>query len=417
MTDIIDTIPEKFRTQPQDGCVRVLQSSDWHIGGDFSIGQGKKLLRRSRMLEYVEQLPEIAHRCHVDVVLLPGDLFQNRDVEIEEVERTMSAIAMFAPIPVIIAAGNHDPLDALSQYNRRLSIRSAKIDQSLPIVLAGDQWQRLEFDRFSVCSKSFISHAVQSISPFSDLPKRGIKPIELICIHGSLGDVPSGQTRTAPITESEIEQSNYDYVALGHYHRGKEYWSKSGKMKAAYSGSLGVLRRSDLGETGILLLDIESGGVTPDNWCRIRLDPTRIFSVSIPIKATESELLTEVLQQLNALGCTRTDIVRITVTGRAFGELRKPPQTTLSDICAFCEWIDETESPWDMVSLSEGKTTEAKFVRTMLTRLQETREQGNQESSKVIQDALDLALQALHFNRIQYPPQPQPTPQMPNDTE
>ncbi len=397
-----DTIPEKFLQPPTPGVVRVLQTSDWHVGGLPSMAIPERAQQRKELLlSYVESLPQLAHDCSVDVVLLPGDLFQNEDVSNSDVDRTMTAIRAFAPIPVIIAAGNHDPLDALSQYRRRLQLHNAESTSS-NIYIAESKWQRFEFEKFAVTSRSFVSQAVKHDSPFADLPPRPTKPVELLCLHASVGEPIEGQVSTAPVTEAEIVAAGYDYAAFGHYHSGRDYRNSEGKIIAGYSGCLAIIRKSDKGKSdGIILCDIEPGGVTTDSYVRMKIDPARMLSISIPDEPTNTALLESVKRAFTAKKVMANDFVTITVTGRALSQRRGfPAPEMLSNLCFAHEWIDATVPEWDWEQLSSGATIEARFVRELRERILNTLTTRDEESAVLLNDALDLALQALQEKEI-----------------
>jgi len=99
--------------------MRILHTSDWHIGRKF---HNTSLLEDQRKV--LEQIIEITESEAVDVVLIAGDIY-DRAVPpasaVSLVDTTLNDLCNVLKIPVIMIAGNHDGPERLSFGSRQLS--------------------------------------------------------------------------------------------------------------------------------------------------------------------------------------------------------------------------------------------------------------------------------------------------------
>ncbi|MDK9699996.1 MAG: metallophosphoesterase [bacterium] len=388
------------------GTIRVLQSSDWHIGAEPSmLTDTRAQSRREELLRYVDELPKIARKFRVDVVLLPGDLFQNEDVSLKDVDHAIAALNAFAPIPVVIAAGNHDPFYLLSHYNKQLTAKRSNSTSVYGdhIYIASGEWQRFEFYEFAVTARSFVSQAKKTEPALTGVPRRGDSPIELLCIHGSLGTLPEGQDTVAPMTEGELFKLQYDYTAMGHFHRQSKHL-RGDKIAAGYSGSLAVLRKNS-GETGVTILDVEPGGVAPERCWQFSLDRCRVMKIVVEVNSDTSDLMNMIKESFATAGVTSDDYVRLTITGRApLGRFQAPRLEDVAELCFGLDVDNQVQPDWDFDALMQGSTTEAVFVKNLRDRIRDAEQRGDAAAVKLLSDALDIGLQALKRNKIEYLP-------------
>src|SRR5690554_2982644 len=95
--------------------VRILHTADWHAG--------RTLMGRDRTAEVraaLAELADIARSREVDLVLVAGDVFDNRNptAEAESAVYDFFGELQAAGIPSVVIAGNHDSprrLDAVSR--------------------------------------------------------------------------------------------------------------------------------------------------------------------------------------------------------------------------------------------------------------------------------------------------------------
>jgi exonuclease SbcD len=264
--------------------MRILHTSDWHIG--------RRLGRHDRTPEFRDVLDEvvrIATDADVDLVLLSGDLFDRAMPTVDALGLALDALQRLADVaPVVCVAGNHDSpelFDALAPFLRDRgrgvhlvgSIRRPEEAVLRPDVLGipaavacfpflregrvvdfmreAGEWYRAYADRIAAIAAAYNRVLVEAA---------GNDAVPLLVAHFMVSGVRvSRSERELHIGEaySATAQSipaGPQYVAMGHIHAPQAV--PGAGVPAHYAGSLLPL---DFGEAGerkrVLLVEAEPG--------------------------------------------------------------------------------------------------------------------------------------------------------------
>ena len=96
--------------------MKLLHAADFHLDSPLSgLPQSKSAQRRRELREIPARLARLAQDEGVDLVLLPGDLFDGERVYPETIRALARALEEMA-VPVLIAPGNHDYYHGKSPY-------------------------------------------------------------------------------------------------------------------------------------------------------------------------------------------------------------------------------------------------------------------------------------------------------------
>ena len=96
--------------------MRILHAADLHLDSAFAaLPEEKARQRRRELREMPARLAALAKEKNVDLVLLPGDLFDGERVYPETLEKLKAALGEM-DCPVFISPGNHDPYMRRSPY-------------------------------------------------------------------------------------------------------------------------------------------------------------------------------------------------------------------------------------------------------------------------------------------------------------
>jgi DNA repair exonuclease SbcCD nuclease subunit len=139
---------------------------------------------------------------------------------------------------VAIMAGNHDYIAARSYY------QGFEWDEKVHMFL-NDTIESIEFSELGVEVYGFSYHTRDITDPLYDF----VKPVENGQVHILLAH--GGDEKDIPFNRKKLQESGFDYIALGHIHK-PEIISE----KIAYSGSLEPLDKNELGERGYILGEI-----------------------------------------------------------------------------------------------------------------------------------------------------------------
>ena len=343
--------------------VKILHCADVHIGASESfLGHGASARRFETLLTF-ERIIAAAKESGAKIILIAGDLFDSNTIEQTFFDRVFSAIAAVPEIRVVVACGNHDPLNADSPFKK----------MSLPenLFVMGEDDGVITFDdiKTRVYGRSFTQVHMQGKPRFSLLvPNDDF--INLMVIHGDLSsDLKSDYNA---ITQGFISESGMDYIALGHVHK-RTGVGRVGATFCAYCGCPEGQGFDETDKKGVYIGDVSKGA------CNLEFLP-----VSKRQHICEKIELSDTVSSDSAARITR-DILREKY-GEGFyenlykivlvGEVDENSNIDTAEITGrlaedlyFVKVTDNTEIKPDLDALSGEKTLKGIFVRRMLDKI------------------------------------------------
>ena len=294
--------------------MRIVHFADLHIGVesyskiDPDTGLSTRLLDILKALDFVV---DYAITNNIDLVLFCGDTYKSRDpsqTQQREFARRLKKLSE-AQIPFFLLVGNHDLPNAVGRataieiFNTlainqvyiganfaiyRIATKSGDIQIiALPwlrrsVLLSKDDTKNLNMGQVNDKLQELMTQKLMSLIPEID---RSIPVI--LAAHASVTSAKMGSENTMLVGRepvlllSNVAQTVFDYVALGHMHRNQVL---SENPPVIYSGSLESLDFSDEGlEKGFYVVDIEQ----QQNNRNVRYEFKKINSrrfVTIPVK-------------------------------------------------------------------------------------------------------------------------------------
>ena len=327
--------------------MKLLHASDFHLDSPLSgLPPEKSAQRRRELRDVPGRLARLARDEGVDLVLLPGDLFDGARVYPETVRALAQALGEMAA-PVFIAPGNHDYYCDKSPY--------AAADWPDNVYI----FTRPELQGIELSGLNCVVHGCAFTAPHrEDDPLSGFTAPEdgklhLLCLHGEVGLAGN----YAPIGPDPLANSGADYAALGHIHA--QNGGKAGKTLWAYPGCPEGRGFDELGPKGALIVSLDGAEQPAEaKFVPICRRQYRIESVNI-------EGFTDALPQGEC-----PDLVRFLLTG----ESRFPPElAALTDRAAphffHVELRDQTTLPQDLWARADEDSLTGLFLREMRARL------------------------------------------------
>lgn len=285
--------------------VKLLHTADWQIGklfGQFEPDEAA-LLAEARF-RAVERLASLADEQHVDLVLVPGDIFDAQGVADKTIHRLFNAMKGFSG-PWVLIPGNHD-----AGLSESVWTRATRLDAVADNVHVCLRPEPLFIESLGVV---VLPAPLTQRNTHADLTEwfataetpAGMYRIGLA--HGSVqGILAEGIDSTNPIAAARAEQAGLDYLALGDWHGTKQV-----DARTWYSGTPETdrFKANDSGQA--LLVEITEPralpSVTPVVTGQYRWQ-SDVVVLHIPSD------IDQVLQQLSALG--QTDVMQLSLTGQ-----------------------------------------------------------------------------------------------------
>lgn len=260
---------------PERKPLRIVHTSDVHLGAYSGSGDGKWGARRELMEQTFERVIELANDTNADALLIAGDFFDNDRVPDETVVFAAETIRKFRGQTFLIP-GNHDPMDPGSIYWRhdmeaiakRLTIvRDHKGELVEPEGLDLVLWGRAYLD------------TDWHFKPLDGLPERVDSRWHIAMGHGHFVREGGEMHRSLLIKDSEIAAAagHWDYMAFGHWEPHADV--STGGVTAIYSGAPMPLSDANRKAGLAAVVDFDESGV---RWTMQRVDPRPPESIVVP---------------------------------------------------------------------------------------------------------------------------------------
>jgi DNA repair exonuclease SbcCD nuclease subunit len=264
--------------------IKILHSADWHLGAPLL---GHEELRQE-LMKIPEKLTALCRREGCQLVLLSGDLFDGGYTR-ESLQILCSALEEMA-VPVFICPGNHDFVSGQSPWltetfpaNVHIFTRQAIESCDLPELGCRVYGAGFTAMDCPALLQDFCADAGR---------------INIGVLHG---DPTVAASPYNPISRAQVEQSNLDYLALGHIHQSGSF--SAGKTLCAWPGCPMGKGYDEEGEKGALIVTIDDGVSARF----VPLDTPRFYDLQSEVSGLDA--------LLPAVGSA--DYYRITLTGEA----------------------------------------------------------------------------------------------------
>lgn len=237
-----------------ENVIHFIHAADLHLDTPFT-GLKKlpknyyEAIRQSTFNSF-KRLVQDAIEKKIDFIVLAGDIFDERvrSVEAQLFFKRETKKLEQNNIPVYIIHGNHDPLIEGEDYfslPENVTTFPSEITSEFLTTASG---KKVAITGFSY-NKKWITEP-----RLTEYPKRfSHVDYHIGLLHGYFESANEKHDRYAPFTREMIQKLQYDYLALGHIHKGQKILSKPASY---YSGSLQGKHRNEEGEKGYLEVKI-----------------------------------------------------------------------------------------------------------------------------------------------------------------
>lgn len=398
---------------------RFLQISDLHL--DSSLASGRLALpadKRERlkqdMVRALGRSINMAIDAEVDAILIPGDAWDDESVSLQTAAQFFDLLAKAAPIPVIIAPGNHDPYHVFSFYNvAYYQDRTGRAHPENVHIFRTEKISSMRVPRLP--GVTFYGCCFTENRPRRERILSGVKPedapgLHVLLLHGSQDDAiapnPDAMA-TAPFNSAELISCGFDYTALGHYHRYSEITDEGGRIRAAYAGIPVARGLDETGDHRVLLGEVEPGGIRPDGGLVAEyVDVRHVKKITVEVDPgvlSAHELEGRITAVLRDSGTTVDDMVYVTLTGFTHPEIDsfKVDAEWKANQC-FHLVIDQSQLQPDYTETDDPtdaeKHVEGRFRQRMQELMNDNRD--NPEAARKIRMARSLGLDALRGREV-----------------
>ena len=259
----------------------------------------------------------------VDFLLIAGDVFDSGEKNISAIHHFVNGISTLRMhgIDVIIATGNHDPLEGKIGSTTIWEDIARISGTELPYTLiTSDKAEVVNITRDGevtarICGVSFVKEKVFH-NPVRHFPVRDDHSIPWIgLVHGTIG-TSSIHIPYAPCNLSDLTTHGYDYWALGHIHARTTIRDHDPVIR--YPGNIQGRNWGETGPKGCFFVTIDTDGVITTEF--IETSPIRFETRELSIIGMEEDtaLIREVGTVIKSIESDNPDksaVCNITLTG------------------------------------------------------------------------------------------------------
>jgi DNA repair exonuclease SbcCD nuclease subunit len=346
--------------------VRILHLADFHLDSSFdALPPAKAAERRGEFRETIGRAVRYANESGVDLILIPGDVFDGSSVFYETAEAVSRELAKARGL-VFIAPGNHDCYSPGSIYTSINWSENVHIFKSNAI-------ERVKIPRLgtSVYGAAFTAQGCDKNLLAGFRADDG--DTSIMVLHADLNQPNS---RYNPIGESDIKASGLDYLALGHVHAYSGI-KKAGQTAYAYSGCVEGRGFDELGDKGVI---VGSVGKNTVDLAFVPMAKRRYLSKELDVTDLgPGEITAKILLLFEPGG--GEDIVRVTLLGeRDIGEiLTENIEKEIGDKFYHAVVHDETRVKRNLWQDTGADTLKGQFLQAMKIALNSAKDDAERD--------------------------------------
>lgn len=387
--------------------IKILHCSDLHLGSPVLFRSPEKAsAMRKEIRDLLSSLMLYIKADQIDVLLISGDLFDNRFITPDTAERIISALASAPKCKIVISPGSADLISKDSVYKRYPFPENVYIFDSeelsfIEFTVGQTEKQKIRVYGYGLTSGMRSGSALPEGFPESLLSKEANSKLpypendalNIFCGQAIIG----GRGGQLPyITVPQIRNSALDYMAIGGDHNGNGV-ERAGKTYYGASGCLCGHSFSDTGYKGAILVEADKENGT----LHLRARGMRFFKkrfVCDPIDAEgatcEKDIKKLILEHITAKKYGKETALKIILTGNVAPSAhldRAQCEKELSELLFTIE-IDDLTTPLSGYEPPENCLT---LKDITLKQISDTIRNGSDAEKKAASYAFGIAYSAF----------------------
>lgn len=368
----------------------IFHTGDVHLDAPFSgLDVRTAENRRRELRDTFERMMNYAADIKADLVLIPGDLFDDGYATRETIAFLIKCFRNL-PCKVVISPGNHDPYTAQSIWAKKLMPSNVYVFDS-------SELSHFDFEDINctVWGWAFTKRNM-TVCPIGDESVGDSERINILSVHA---DVASPISSYCPLSKNTILAFGADFTALAHIHTPEAY-NEQILPFASYCGCPEGRDFSELGIKGANVIKItkELGEIKRDvSFVRFSKKTYEIEEVDCS-GCTDFSAVTDAVKSVVDNRYNDATLLRVVLTGNVSPSLVIDRDALASKIVGpcFCEVIDNTAPLIDAEFYLNDKGIRGEVYRTLLPKL-ESADPAERETARM---AFRITIAALNGENI-----------------
>jgi DNA repair exonuclease SbcCD nuclease subunit len=372
--------------------IKILHCADLHLGSELTAVPGRARERRQELLKTFRKITNICQDENIDLLLIAGDLFEGANIDGSTIQSVKEYLGSLDKTIAAIAPGNHDYASVDSPY----------ADEDWPdnvvVFRAGLEAREFPEHGFTIWGAAFAgTYCREPLLVATQAVDRDPNQVHVCVLHGDLTSEGADSVYN-PVSESQLADSGFDYVALGHIHKRTPILFAR-NTAYAYSGCPDGRGFDELGEKGVYIGTVARGHVDLE----FRQTCSRMYlttEIDISGAASETEILDQVLHSIadNYGSDYRDNYYKIILTGSIPAGYRVPVSQltdSLLERLHFVKIKNRTRAELDYDQLAQEASLRGIYVRRMLERIETAEARKDENEVSRIRAALEIGMRAF----------------------
>lgn len=351
--------------------MKFVHIADMHFDMPFTVlsknglAEERRLDQRNvfnKMINYVKE-------NNIEYLFIAGDLYENEYVRKSTIEYINNCFKQIPNTKIYITPGNHDPYLNNSYYKKYEWNENVHIFTKL---------EKIENKDVNIYGYGFTDFYSKKIVPPTDLDS---SKINILLMHADLDGSTKEFGEYNPILESELKNTNFDYISLGHVHKSN---FEEGK-KIIYPGSMIAGGFDELGKHGMVEGNIEEN-TKKLSLQFIPLDDKEFVEINLDVSAIASK--EELIEKINDIKIDNDKYYKIILIGTRNIEIDTNDLIKYIANKNIIKIKDKTKVEYDLDKISKEQSLKGIFVKELL-------EQMNEENREQILESIYIGLSLM----------------------
>ena len=334
--------------------MKFIHIADMHFDMPFTIlsknglAEERRLDQRNafnRMINYIKE-------NNIEYLFIAGDLYENEYVRKSTIEYINNCFKQIPNTKIYITPGNHDPYLVNSYYNKYEWNENVHIFTNI---------EKKEDKNINIYGYGFTDFYSKKV----DLPRDiDNNKINILIMHADLDGASKDYGDYNSILESELKNTDFDYIALGHIHK----TNFENNKKIIYPGSMIAGGFDELGNHGMVVgeIDEKTKKVSLEF---IELDNKEFVEKELVISDIKSK--EQLIEKINQLKVDINKFYKILLTGTKNLEINTNELIKYVTNKNIIKLKDTTKAEYDLEKISKEQSLRGIFVKELLDQINE----------------------------------------------
>ena len=339
--------------------MKFIHIADMHFDKPFTVLEKNGLSeeRRIEQRNVFNKMIQYIKDNNIECLFIAGDLYEHEYIRKSTIEFINECFKEIENTRIYITPGNHDPYINNSFYNKFNWNENVKIFTNL---------EKIERENLNIYGYGFTGFSSKAVELPTNLDK---DKINILIMHSDLNGVKK-EGEHNPILETKLNNSGFDYVALGHIHK-----KSMNNVKAIYPGSMFAGGFDELGKHGMIEgeIDIKTKEI---NYKFISLDEKEFVKEEVDISNNNSK--EEIIENINKKEKLKKQYYEYVFIGNKNIEIDLNKILRLIEDKKVIKLKDRSKLKYNVYQIAEEKSLKGIFVKELLNEINEDKSNADE---------------------------------------